>query len=165
MTPLHHHFSAARSEYQAATYPGDLACELLAPEADRQPSRGWRYLLFPLVGGAIAAVLMIALWPRHKPATSRVPQVVIHADPVPLDVSHWPRNVSRLREVAYDVYVDPVKSGVNQAVRQIGREMNSAMDAPVVVQGVTTVKHVAGELQEFASVTWSQLVPRRNPGC
>jgi hypothetical protein len=165
MSPLHQHLDSARGDYRSATYPGDLADELLPKAVASVPSRSWRYLLLPLVTGAIAAALTFALWPRHNPVPPATPQIVINAKPPAIDLSPWPRGVSHLQQVAYNV-VTPVRSGMHQAVTQIGVDMQNALGAPVVVQSVTTVKHVAGELEEFATVTWSQLTPRKqNPGC
>ena len=162
MSPLHQHLDSARDHYRSATYPGDLSDELL-PKAS-VPARSWRYLLLPFATGALAAALTIALWPRHNPVVPATPQTVINTKTAPLDLSPWPRGVSHLQQVAYNV-VTPVRSGMHQAVTQIGVDMHNALGAPVVVQSVTTVKHVAGELEEFAAVTWSQLTPRKHPGC
>ena len=58
-----------------------------------------------------------------------------------------------------------MRSGMREAVLQLSGNVDGALEAPLVSDSVQTVRHVAGELQEFAMVTWSQLRPRKEPGC
>ncbi|HEY7090369.1 MAG TPA: hypothetical protein VH518_19895 [Tepidisphaeraceae bacterium] len=56
MSDLRQHLDAARSQYLAASYPGNLAAEILRPAATRSGT-GWRVVL----AGATAAAAMIAV--------------------------------------------------------------------------------------------------------
>lgn len=56
MTPLREHLQDARKVYESASYPGDLAADLLADTR----SRRWR-MLPALLAGAIAASILVVV--------------------------------------------------------------------------------------------------------
>jgi len=118
----------------------------------------------PLVLGAMAAMIAIVFWP-HRTAPVPIPQIAI-VDPTHAAVPFvWPAKLTRLHAPHYETYVTDMRSGMREAVSQLSDNMDGALEAPLVSGSVQTVRHVAGELEEFALVTWSQLRPRRDPGC
>ena len=146
-----------KAAYQATRYPGNLAAELL-------PARrgmAWRLWIIP---SAIAALLALTLW-MQRPAPQN-PTFVVKPDPNQL-ISTGPTSrpsLTDLRGIQYALYVTQVRTGVEDAMSQLSNGVDAALDAPVVTDSVKTVRSVAGEIQELASVTWSQLKPR-SPGC
>jgi hypothetical protein len=151
----------AKAAYGAVTYPGDLAAELL-------PTRrglGWRGAMMWAIPAAVAAMVAVAVWP-HRPGAQKTEPTIAKVAPerkVELVVATRP-SLHELRGLQYSLYVTQVRSGVEDAMAQLGNGVDAALDAPVVTDSVATVKQVAGEIQELASVTWSQIKPR-GPGC
>ena len=109
---------------------------------------------------AVAALLAVVFWwPRPTPK----PRVAVQPVPKIIQPIDWDSTLTHLPSVPVGAVVSEVRSGMNEAVAQIGQNVNGALEAPVVTGGVAAVRHVAGELQEFASVTWDQLRPRQGP--
>src|SRR5258708_1740305 len=112
---------AAKADYRSAKYPGDLAGELLPA-----PPRRW-YLtlqpwLTPIAGGAIAAVVILAVWkpsqndrgrnPSNPPTPIMPPAPVVQVTPP----QPWQQTaVESLKSVPVEAYVMDVKTGVRQA--------------------------------------------------
>jgi hypothetical protein len=158
MSELRNQLEAAKAEYRSIRYDGDLAGQLL-PNQKSSPLLRLRWIL-PVISGALAALVAVAVW-LHQPNR---PGIAVKPTPVENPALTWAINVAPLSE-HYHMYASDVRSGVRQAMTKLSDDVEGALDAPLVNDGVAGVRHVAGELQEFASVTWSQLKPRRGPGC
>lgn len=166
MSELRKQLESAVSDYRATGYDGDLAAELLRKPM-KMPATAliWRRFL-PLVMGAMAAMIAIVFWQyrvSHAPSQLQiVQQLPTPSAAVPLV---WPAKLTRLHAPPYVSYVMDMHSGMREAILQLSGNVDGALEAPLVSDSVQTVRHVAGELQEFAMVTWSQLRPRKEPGC
>ena len=162
MSNLRNQLDDAKAEYRSAKYGGDLAAELLKERraAGDRPSMRLRWIL-PLLTGAIAALVALVLWwPRP---VSKPPVVILPAPQPAVRPIDWESTMTGLPSMPVGRVVSDMGTGMREAVAQIGQNVNGALDAPVITGGVATMRHVAGELQEFASVTWDQLRPRTGP--
>lgn len=166
MSPLRQQLEAARDEYTATRYGGDLANELLGGEPARKRSIGVRLKwLLPIAAGALAAIVVIAVTQRRS-GTPEIagphPVTPTNTSPVKTDRPDLRYALANLR---YETYYHGVRNGMQEAVGQIASGVDGALDAPLVTGTVQTARHVAGDLQEVASATWSQILPRKAPGC
>ncbi len=158
MRELRLQLDQANADYRALRYPGDLAMDLLG--AARPPRARWQWWALP----AVAALLAVALWPRHPSAPSEPPRLVA-VNPAHVTTATSPPTLRDLRGIEYAIYISQVRDGMQEAIGQLSTGVDTVREAPIVTGSLATVRHVAGELQEFASVTWSQIKPRRSPGC
>ena len=154
-TELREQLNSARGVYRGMTYGGDLAAELLPP---RRMAISWS---LPVIGGAIAAVLALALWHRSPTPTPEVPPSITKAAPV----RTLPRGLLAIREIRYEAYVHDIHSGVKHAVRSLTGTVDIALTAPVVHDSVQKVGEVTDDIKEIASNTWSQFRALPKPPC
>ena len=165
MSDLRKQLDSAAAEYRTMKYPGDLSTRLLDPHLRLRPASPLWWRFAPLVTGAIAALVAVAVW-QHRPTSVKPLEQVVHLPVAPATTTVALTNpFERLHGVRYEIYVTEMRSGMREAVSQLSDNVDVALDAPLVTDSVKSVRHVAGELQEFALVTWSQLRPRREPGC
>jgi hypothetical protein len=160
MSKLRTQLELLKAEYRSLKYRGNLAAELLADRRQAATTRKFRWLL-PFVAGAMAAMVAITIY-HHRPAADKVaPEVVKVIPPAPASNQlTWPQAVSQLDTVKYEAYVSDMRTGVKDAVSQLQVNVDGALEAPLVSDSVATVRHMAGDLQEIAMVTWSQVRPR-----
>ena len=159
MSELRNQLEAAKAEYRSIRYDGDLAAQLLSPAPKSSALLRLRWFV-PILGGALAAIIAVAFWPHHP----ILPEIAVKPLPPETHGLTWAVNIAPLRE-HYQMYVSDVRFGVRQAIWQMSENVEVALDAPLVHDGVAGVRHIAGELHEFATVRWSQLKPRRESGC
>jgi hypothetical protein len=160
MRDLRTNIERAKAGYESVRYPGDLAAELL-------PARrkmGWVIWAIP---AAVAAMVAVAMWPGHpsQPA-AKMPGPISHVMPdraSPVDPATRP-TLPDLAGLKPSIYLTQMRTGVEGAMSQLTNGVDAALEAPAVTESVATVKQVAGEIGDLASVTWSQIKPR-GPGC
>ena len=158
MSSIRTELEKAKGAYRANRYPGDLAEELL-------PARRKMALGFWMVPAAVAALLAVVLWPHQPPGDHSRDLALRDNSQTPVHPTTVARPDFRdLRGIQYSMYVSQVRTGVEGAISQLGDGFDAALDAPLVTDSVEGVKHVAGEIREVATVTWSQIKPR-GPGC
>ena len=168
MSLLRNQLESSQATYRRARYPGDLAAELLPEKRGITiaPMAFGKRWFIPFVAGALAAMLAIVFW-HHKPAMDHsVPRIADggHSPKPSPKLLAWTPSIPSFERVEYDKYVTPMRTGMKAAVSQLGANFDGALDAPIVSDGVATVGHVAGDIQEVALATWSQVRPRREPG-
>jgi hypothetical protein len=94
MSDLRNNLDAAKREYRAARYPGNLATELLGESAEsRRPYRIFRITAFVGVASGIAAALVV--WMVHRAATESPSgngpkQVAVNVVPAPAPAATTP---------------------------------------------------------------------------
>jgi hypothetical protein len=155
-TELREEIDHARVGYQRLTYDGDLAAELLKR---RRISIGWA---MPLIGSAIAAMVMVAIW-QHRPAPAPENKTLVKKI-VPATQPNS-RGLLAITDIHYEIYVRDVHTGVKQAVHSLTGTVDIALTAPVVTQSVRKVGEVTDDLKEIASNTWSQVRAGPKPPC
>jgi hypothetical protein len=168
MRDLRPRLDAARRQYHAARYPGDLARDLLGADPGRR-RRPWLSLGPSLLvaTAALAALVTVILWIRHTNSDAQPQVAVTHpATPAPstttapLAVPPWEHTLTTLQAVRYDTYLDGMKTSMRDAVSQLTFGVDDAIDSPLISTTARTVRHVADDLQEVASAVGAQLRPR-----
>lgn len=163
MSQLRTRLEAAKSAYASATYGGDLAADVLGAAPRSNP---WRMRLLWLAPAAVAAVMAMAVWPRQG-STPQRPPVAITTPGIsiqPATSVSVTRPTLEFQPLHVNMYVMEVRSGMEDAIGSLTNGVDTALQAPVVTESVQSVRHVAGELQDFAAVTWEQLKPRASRG-
>lgn len=163
MSQLRTRLEAAKSTYASATYGGDLAADVLGAMPRSNP---WRARVLWLAPAAVAAMMAVVMWPRHG-GTPQRPSVEIGKSTVaigPAPTMSVTRPTLEFQPLRVDMYVMEVRSGMEDAIGSLTNGVDTALQAPVVTESVQSVRHVAGELQDFAAVTWEQLKPRASRG-
>lgn len=159
MSALRDQLERAKAAYQAEQYPGDLAATVLSPPY----ASGQRWRLMWALPPAIAALVALAVWMRPPPrstAPTGEPLVTVTPNTMPAVVDANRPTLRDVPRIQYAIYVSQVREGMEDALGQLATRVDSALEAPVVTGSVNSVRQVAGELQDVASMTWEQIRPR-----